>query len=329
MAEIEWLLLLVVMLYLLAHDVDKETSAAVFMAMFFYAAFVVSLHYAYFYHKKNRWTLAAETWGMLLYITWVVSYTGRTDSPLLNLYLMVIVVSALSLGKAITLLEIMLVVACYIFLGYPDHADYLTLAYAGNLTVQLIPVILMGYITTMLSSDIRGALSKIKTLSETDELTGIFNMRAFHKMLERVMLQSERYAHAFSILMIDSDSLKAINDSMGHDAGNRLLRNTVKAIQDNLRQTDVIARFGGDEFIVLLPETSARHAMDVAERIRATIESSPLNERGKQMAVTASLGIASFPEHGKDADVIIERADRAMYLSKNAGKNRVTLYNGR
>ena len=127
--------------------------------------------------------------------------------------------------------------------------------------------------------------------------------------------------------MIDSDNLKHVNDTLGHEAGNRLLKQLVLAIQDQLRETDVIARYGGDEFIVLLPETACDKCADVAERIRRATESK-LAGRQDQMTTTTSIGIACFPDHGKQIDSLLEKADQAMYASKNKGKNCVTVFSG-
>ena len=116
-AEIEWLLLILVLLYQVQFGGDKESSAAVLMALFFYAAFIMSFHYIHFYRQKTRWHLAIETWVMIVFITWVLNYTGRLESPLVNLYLLVIITSALSLGKLITLLEVGVIASCYLFLA--------------------------------------------------------------------------------------------------------------------------------------------------------------------------------------------------------------------
>jgi len=324
-AEIEWLLLILVLLYQLVLSPDEVTSAALAMAMFFFAAFVLSFHYANFYREENHWKLVTETLVMTVFITWVLLYTGGATSPLNDLYLLVVIVSALTLGKIITLLELVLIVGCYIWLGYPQR-NVLSLPFGTTLVAQLTPMLLVAYITTMLSADIRRAFGHVKLLSETDELTGVLNMRAFGAVAERVFRQAERYARPFSVLMIDSDHLKSVNDLLGHEAGNRLLKLMVQCIQSQLRQTDVVARYGGDEFVVVLPETPANGAVGVAERIRKSIESSPLTTRDKKITATVSIGIAGYPSQGHDLETVLERADHAMYASKNGGKNRVTLY---
>lgn len=325
--EIEWLLLVLVLLYHAVLSPDDEGADAIAMALFFFGAFILAFHYVNFYRRQSYWKLAIETWVMIVFITWVLMYTGRLESPLLNLYLLVVIASALILGKSTTLLQMVLIAACYLWLGYPERNESLTLtSYVTTLTAQLAPLVLVGYITTMLASDIRSALLEIKSLSETDVLTGVYNMRAFAVLSENISRQAERYSRPFALLMVDSDSLKTVNDKHGHEAGNRLLKLTTRCIQSQLRESDLVARFGGDEFVVLLPETPCSGALAVANKILRTIQNSPLSVRDLTITVTASIGVACYPEHGSSIEAIKEKADKAMYASKSDGKNRVTLF---
>jgi len=323
-AEIEWLLLILVLIYLVAGGTGGEGQAAIAMALFFFAAFILGLHYVNFYRQETKAKLALETAVMIVFITWVVWYAGRIHSPLLNLYLLPIIASALILGKVITFAEMVAVALCFIALGYdPDTRSLLTLAYWGGLLALLAPVILVAYITTMLSADIRFALDKIKRVSDTDDLTGLYNMRAYSAILHRAFKQSVRHAHPLAIVMIDCDNLKAVNDTHGHDAGNRLLQHVVRCIREELRGSDVLARFGGDEFIAMLPETEGKGAKEMGERIRRAIEGSTFDARGGDLATTVSVGVASYPADGGSLDVIMDKADKAMYRAKQQGRNRV------
>ena len=325
-AEIEWLLVILVLLYQIVQGHDEDVAAPVYFGLLLYSAFVIGFRYFNIYRAESRWKLAIETWVMIVFITWILNDTGRLDSPLLNLYLLPIVTSALTLGKLITLLEMALIAACYVLLGYSSTSDSLFWAYnLGGFMAQLAPMLLVAYITTMLSADIRSALSRIKAISETDELTGIYNVRAFTALADRTHNQSTRYGHAYSVLMIDSDNLKAVNDTHGHDSGNRLLKLAVSCIQDGLRETDIFARYGGDEFVLLLPHTGTAGAFEVAERIRRTISDNPLETRGKRVPTTVSIGVAAFPEHGDELAVVMSRADQALYLSKKRGRNCTTI----
>jgi diguanylate cyclase (GGDEF)-like protein len=323
-AEIEWLLLILVLLYQAFEGPSAEDRIPVGMALFFYAAFVLAFHFAHFYKAISRWKIAVETWVMIVFITWAVWYTGKLASPLLNAYLLVIITSALTLGKMATLFEVALVAACFVLLRDNSSVhELMSLSFIGGLTAQLAPMLLVAYVTTMFSADIRYGLNKAKLLSETDELTGVYNRRGFAIVVDRLFAQSVRYNRPSSLLMIDSDNLKAVNDSHGHEAGNALLRLVTKSIGAELRHTDVMARYGGDEFVVLLPETAASGALDVAERIRKAIAGTPLDTGGQRIKTSVSIGVASFPEDGRSVDTLLARADRAMYEAKQGGRNKV------
>jgi diguanylate cyclase (GGDEF)-like protein len=327
-AEIHWLLLILVLLYLVfgGDRADPEADAAVSAGLFFYAALVVSFRYANFYKRETRWKIAIEALGMIAFITWVLWYTERLASPLVNLYLLPVITSSLTLGKLATLANVGLIAACYILLGSLTMDEMLSLRFAAGFAAQLAPVLLVAYITTMFSADIRYGLQYAKLLSETDELTGLYNTRGFAIAANRLFGQAMRYGRAASVLMIDCDNLKTVNDSHGHEAGSGLLRQVANAVQTELRATDVPARYGGDEFIVLLPETPPKGALDVAERIRAAIGARPLALNGQQIAATVSIGIACYPEDGRSLDALAARADRALYQAKQEGRNKVVRY---
>ncbi len=326
-AEIEWLLLILVLVYLVFGRPIPDIEPALSTAMFFYAAFVMSFRYANFYKRETRWKIAVETLAMIGLITWVLWFTGGLASPLVNAYLLVVITSALTLGKTVTLAEVALIGACIAFLDWQvGGKDMARLAYWGGYAAQLAPVVLVAYITTMFSADIRYGLNRAKLLSETDELTGIFNMRGFVVIANRLFAQAQRYERPASFLMVDSDNLKQVNDQHGHEAGNRLLKHLVKALHAQLRFTDVPARYGGDEFVVMLPDTPARGALEVAERIRHAIAEAPFSAEAGRVPCTVSIGVSSYPEHGRTMDALLARADRALYLAKEGGRNRVAQF---
>jgi len=187
-------------------------------------------------------------------------------------------------------------------------------------------VLLVAYITTMFSADIRFGLNRAKLLSETDELTGLYNMRGFVVIANRLFAQALRYHRSSSFLMVDSDNLKQVNDRLGHEAGNHLLQHVVKQVLGQLRSTDIAARYGGDEFIVMLPDTPARGAFEVAERIRNAVESTPFQAGAETVHCSVSIGAASYPQDGRTLDALLARADRALYQAKEAGRNRVAQF---
>lgn len=323
-AEIEWLLLIVVLLYYVFGGTEPDDKPVIALAMVIYALLIMGFRYAHFFKRESRWKLAVETWIMTAFITWALWHTGQLESPLLNSYLLVIITSALALGKLTTLLELALIGTCFVFLGgHSSTHEMVSLKYIAGMFAQFAPFVLVAYITTMFASDIRFGLSKIKLQSETDDLTVTLNRRGFAIVADRVFGQATRYQRALSLLVIDCDNLKQVNDGHGHKAGDSLLVSLVKSIEGQLRHTDVLARHGGDEFIVLLPETPAAGALDVAERIRAAVATNALALNGKLVSTTVSIGAASYPQDGSSLDLLLARADHNMYQAKLAGRNRV------
>jgi diguanylate cyclase (GGDEF)-like protein len=327
-AEIHWLLLILVLLYLIFGGAreDAESSAAISAGLFFYAALVMSFRYANFYKRETRWKIALETCGMVAFITWVLWYTDGLASPLLNAYLLPVITAALTLGKVVTLLTVALIAACYLLLGGGVTPEFFTLPFVGALIAQIAPVLLVAYITTMFSADIRYGLARAKVLAETDDLTGLLNVRGFALAANRLFAQAARHGRATSVLMIDSDNLKSVNDGYGHAAGNLLLRHLAQSIQAELRFTDVAARYGGDEFIVFLPDTPAKGALEVAERIRNRIAGSPVKVDSRDLVSSVSIGIACYPEDGATLDALAAHADGALYSAKQDGRNRTVKF---
>jgi diguanylate cyclase (GGDEF)-like protein len=156
----------------------------------------------------------------------------------------------------------------------------------------------------------------------TDGLTGCYNRRSFELQLERDLHQATRLRQPLSLIMLDFDNFKHINDQAGHEAGDLALRMLADNVRAELRAVDCAARFGGDEFVIILPQADTDGALLVAERLRKRIEQMDVPGFGK---VTASFGVATFPEHASSRDTLIVAADRALYDSKNAGRNRVSL----
>ncbi len=171
---------------------------------------------------------------------------------------------------------------------------------------------------------LRKQLEKYREQSIIDELTKVLNRRGIMDVLSREMARSRRFNTPLSVIILDIDDFKKVNDTYGHLVGDKVLQAVASIVKENLRATDVVGRYGGEEFLVVLPDTDAEGARVVAEKLRKAIEKKVYKYKDKTFKVTVSLGVAQMRE-GDTPESLINRADRALYLSKSAGKNRTTI----
>jgi diguanylate cyclase (GGDEF)-like protein len=165
----------------------------------------------------------------------------------------------------------------------------------------------------------------IQHQARTDGLTGLANHRTFYEVLEQELWRSKRYGEQISLIMVDIDNLKAINDTFGHKAGDKVIMETSTRIRQSIRQIDTAARYGGDEFAIILPNTSVSDATVVAERMVSVVSSSPVVWRKDEIAVSVSIGLGQY---GPDStpDDITSKSDKALYAAKQAGKNTFKIF---
>lgn len=160
-------------------------------------------------------------------------------------------------------------------------------------------------------------------LASTDPLTGVFNRREFRILAEKELIRTKRYGRPMSILMMDIDHFKTLNDTYGHAAGDKALQQFTKICSTSLRTMDVIARWGGEEFVVLLPETDIKGASSIAERLRKAVEGIEFNHNSNIIKFTVSVGAIEYKIGDDEIDIPLARVDAAMYKAKNTGRNRV------
>lgn len=158
-------------------------------------------------------------------------------------------------------------------------------------------------------------------LSYKDELTDLYNQRYLPMVLDKEIHRAQRSKQSFSVLFLDLDYFKSINDSKGHWVGSKLLADVGKIIKKAVRTTDYAFRYGGDEYLVVLVESDAKAASVVAERIRSDIESTDFSVDGHDIRLTVSIGLATFPEHAKTSEEVLRLADQAMYYGKRKSRN--------
>jgi len=170
------------------------------------------------------------------------------------------------------------------------------------------------------------AMQRIQELSITDDCTKLYNARHLSTVLSEELSRSQRFGYEFSVLFLDLDHFKRVNDEYGHLAGSKLLGQLGRCLRENLRLVDSAFRYGGDEFIVLLPQTGKEAAVLVARRLLATFSRAQwLADEAISLKLFASIGIASYPEDGTTSQAIVQRADEVMYQVKQAGRNNIAV----
>jgi len=250
----------------------------------------------------------------------LMALTGGFESPFAFAFPLIVGAGALMVAPRVALALAILATAGYIGAGLvvdsaPGTGPLVVLA------VNLTGLYLLAYVGATVGREQRRARDAAIRLSTIDALTGLYNRTFFFAALEREISRSDRSGRAFCLVMLDLDDLKSVNDRHGHHAGDQVLQAVADVVRSGVRKIDVAARYGGDEFVALLPETDPTGGWVLAEKIRLTVAEQGLG--GIDPPPTVSVGVVSYPADGRSADSLLMSADRAMYASKRSGKNRV------
>jgi diguanylate cyclase (GGDEF)-like protein len=206
-------------------------------------------------------------------------------------------------------------------------SDYVTKPFNDK---ELVARVRVHYRVKALQDQLREANNRLETLAVTDGLTGLFNRRYFDDLLLSEVRRTLRYKAPVSLILLDVDHFKHVNDTYGHPMGDEVLRNLGRVLTRSVRATDVCARFGGEEFAVILPATNLAGAVELAERLRVIIAETQHTLGGPTIAKTASLGLSTFD--GTDPPIgpeeLVKRADQALYQAKQGGRDRVVAWDG-
>jgi diguanylate cyclase (GGDEF)-like protein len=194
-----------------------------------------------------------------------------------------------------------------------------------NLTKADLPIMSIFAKQIGVSLERARLFQEVQSLALTDPLTGLHNRRSLFELGRVEFARAQRMNRAFCCMMLDLDHFKQINDKYGHLVGDQVLKEFAKRCKASVREVDLVGRYGGEELIILLPETDGKMATRVAERLRASIAASPVKAGNEEIAVTVSIGVSTKDENTLHLDTLIARADQAMYIAKHKGRNRVAL----
>ncbi len=253
----------------------------------------------------------------LVSISLVALFDARISQELsLSLfYLLPIFLTAWYLGRAAGVGIILLTAGLWTFSDFLSTTSSL-LALLWNLLIRIG----LLYAFTVLLLRLKDGLEREAALSRTDPLTGAANARAFYEVAQRELERSERYSSATTVVYFDLDNFKAVNDRFGHPVGDELLQIVTRTLQRNVRATDTVTRMGGDEFVVLMPETNPHQAESAVNKLR-TLLLDAMRERG--WPVTVSIGVYTFRKPPESVAGMVQRVDKLMYLVKHGAKDGV------
>jgi diguanylate cyclase (GGDEF)-like protein len=323
MGNISWLLIALVALDIKL--MPSDNSSLVFLAAFCVLLFLYNINarYGVLSRRYSQFKTFVDLMVFLAFIVAVCWYTGRITSPFMSLIYLILMATSLTQGRRITYLMAGLAITSYILLASDEFRElYAILSHI----LELFPYMLIAHLGAMLAGETEAARREVERLSLTDEVTGINNMRNFFLLANVQENLAKRHNRSFAICMIDADNLKKINDQHGHFAGTELIRQVAGMITSNIRSSDICARYGGDEFVIMFNESTKQEVAAAVERIITGMASTPFEFEGVSLSTTLSAGLAGYPEDGINVRSVMSNSDEAMYASKRTGKNRLTMF---
>jgi diguanylate cyclase (GGDEF)-like protein len=294
----------------------SHTALTVALLLAFSGA-IIAFRSQRLFRNRTRLRLLVESWSMMAFVTGVLCLTGRGISPMLNLYLLPVILSALTLGRLVTLLQVGAICVIHLVLALATPGvQVLSLGYASAAVGELSPILLVAYLTATLAADVTEAREHIETLAQTDPLTGLLNLRTFTAAWQRVHAASESAQTSYAVLMVDIDHLRNVNDAFGHAAGDSVLNLVARSLQRSIRTSDFAARYAGDEFTVLLPGATREVADEVVARVRNNVYKTTLDLGSRMIRSTVSIGVAIHPRDGRQVRDLLAAAEANMYRDK-------------
>jgi diguanylate cyclase (GGDEF)-like protein len=288
------------------------------------ALFVLIVHDVLPTSPLGSLKFALEGSAAIAFVTMLVTLTGGPDSPFFFGYLVIATGAALVVRVSTAFLVAVSTSVVYMIAmaTYPD-ADLMTAGQLARVALNLVALWLLSYLAAEVGREQRRTRDAAVRLSLFDPLTQLYNRNYFFAVMEREIQRANRTRRGFCLLMLDLDGLKPVNDNFGHHYGDRILRAVADVIRKGVRGIDSAARYGGDEFVVILPETEPEGALVVAEKLRQAIAQIRVTGGQRNVRTSASIGVVTYPDDGTTSDQLLMSADAAMYESKRLGKNRV------
>jgi diguanylate cyclase (GGDEF)-like protein len=319
---VSWVFILATFMIVAVTGLWPDSQLAIFALLAFAGVFVLVVHDLLPPRSLGTAKFIVEGSVAITFATLLVLLTGAENSPFFFTFPLIVGGAALVVSPRITFALAAIASLGYIFATAipPGPVEPVTVAKVG---INLTALVLLAYVATVIAREQRTARDAAVRLSTIDPLTSLFNRTFFFAAVDREIARSLRSNRGFCLLMMDVDELKTINDRYGHYFGDQVIRGVGEVIRSGVRKIDTAARYGGDEFVVLLPETDPTGAWVLAEKVRIGVTDLEVSVAGTVIDASVSVGVVAFPDDGNTADALMISADQAMYASKRGGKNRV------
>jgi diguanylate cyclase (GGDEF)-like protein len=322
---VAWSFLLAVTVMVAVTGLWPEAQTTIFALVALAGLFVLVVHDLLPSDALGPAKYVLEGSVAVTFATLLVVLTGGIDSPFFFSFPLIVGGAALVVSPTVTgLLTVVAGIGYSLAVVTTSPPGPLSLTTLTTLAVNLTALVLLAFVGMIIAREQRRARDEAIRMSTIDPLTGLFNRSFFFAAIEREIARCARSGRGFCLLMMDLDELKSINDRHGHFNGDRVLRGVGEVIRAGVRRIDTAARYGGDEFVVVLPETDPTGAYVLAEKIRLGVAELDVAMPRADVQPSLSIGVVSYPGDGRTSDDLMIAADAAMYRSKRAGKNRVT-----
>ena len=324
---VAWAFILSVAAIVAASGLWPTTQAAIFVLLVIAGLFLLVVHELIPASVFGGARPIVEGSVGITFATLLLVLTGGPTSPFFFAYALIVAGAALVLAPRVAILVTALAVGGYLVGVLADPARLpLATTEAVIVSVNIAALVLLAYLAIVMAREQRRSRDAAIRLSTVDALTGLGNRAYLFAALEREIERSARSQRGFCLLMLDLDGLKPINDRYGHFEGDRVLRGVGEVIRHRVRRIDTAARYGGDEFVVLLPETDPDGAYVLAEKIRSGVVELGIESGAQRIRTSLSIGVVAYPADGRSIDDLMIAADQAMYASKRRGRNRIVGY---
>jgi len=321
---VSWVFILATSMIVALTGLWRDNQPAIFALLAGAGLFVLVIHDLMPTNALGAAKFVLEGSVAITFATLLVVLTGRDQSPFFFTFPLIVGGAALVVTPRVTLALASAACLAYIVAILPPGAARIPAETVAVVGINITALVLLAYVAMVIAREQRRTRDAAIRLSTVDPLTGLYNRTFFFAAVEREIARSARSGRGFCLLMMDLDELKLINDQHGHFFGDRVLRGVGEVIRAGGRRIDTSARYGGDEFVVLLPETDPTGAYVLAEKIRLGVADLRVDVAGTMIQPSVSIGVVSFPDDGRTSDELMITADSSMYRSKRAGKNRVT-----